>query len=72
MGLLFRDRTMLDALWHDEHLSGTKVNIAIPQLDRKLALQDEEEIVRVVVLVPSERNLDLNDHEIVAIELTDG
>ena len=72
MGLLFGDRTMLDALWDDEHLTGDKVNIAIPQLDRKLALQDEEEIVRVVVLVPSERTLDLNDHEIVAIELTDG
>ena len=55
MRLLFSDRAMLDSARHDKHLSRPENHIAVPHLNGHSPLQDEEEIVRIIVLVPGER-----------------
>jgi hypothetical protein len=40
--------------------------------DGEPALQHEEEVVGLVVLVPDELTFDLHDHEVVAVESPDG
>jgi len=72
MGLLLGDGAMLDALRHDEHLAFAQFDVPIPQLDRQAALQHQEEVVGVVVLVPVEWALHLHDHQVVAVELAYG
>ncbi len=67
MRFLARDRAMLDAVRHDEHLAGPERHGAVAQLDVERALQHEEEIVGVVVLVPDELALHLHDHHVVAV-----
>ena len=69
--LLFRHGAVLHALGHHEHLARAKRDVAVVHADRELAAQDEEEVVRVVVLVPVELTLDLDDHQIVPVELAD-
>jgi hypothetical protein len=49
---------------------GSIWTITHAKLDREPSLEHEEEIVRVVVLVPYELALDLDDHEVVTVELT--
>ena len=57
VGFFLCARAVLDALWDDVHLSRTQFDTAIAQLDGQLTLQHEEEVVRVVVLVPVEWTL---------------
>ena len=54
MNLFVGDRAVLDAFRHDEKFTRFKVNVPFAELDRQAALQDEEEIVGVFVLVPDE------------------
>ena len=58
---------MLDTSRHDEHLAGGKRHGAVAQLDIEDALKDEEEIVRIIVLVPDEFALELRNHDVVAV-----
>jgi hypothetical protein len=70
--LVLRDGPVLDPLRNDEQVAGAQRDAAVAQLDRELTLQHEEEIVRVVVLVPDELALNLRDHDVVAVELGHG
>ena len=45
---------MLDASRNDVHLAGFHGDVAILEFDCQDALMDEEQLVRVVVLVPDE------------------
>ncbi len=54
MRLFVGPRAMLDASWHDEELALPQRDVAIAELDRQPALEHEEEVVGVVVLVPDE------------------
>jgi hypothetical protein len=67
--LLLGDRAVLDSLGHDEQLTRPEGDIAITQLDDQAALEHEKEVIGVVVLVPHELALRLDDHEDVAVEL---
>lgn len=67
--LLLRSRTVFHAAGYHEEFSFAEDDISFTHLDGEPALQHKKEIVRIVVLVPRERALDLDDHEIVAIEL---
>src|SRR3954452_18032740 len=58
---------MLDAFRHDEHLAGAKRHGAVAQLDVEHALEHEEEIIGIVVLVPDEFALELRNHHVVAV-----
>ena len=43
-------------------------DVAVPQADRQPSPKHEEEVVRVVVLVPYELALDFDDHDVMAVE----
>lgn len=64
----FSDRAVLDSFRDDEDLTGPESDISFAHLDRQAALEDKEEVVRVVVLMPGEGALDLHDHEVVTVE----
>ena len=69
--LFVGDRTVFDSLGNDVDLAGPKFNVAVSQLDGQAPLQNHEEVIRVFMLVPLEGAFDLDDHEIVAVELSD-
>ena len=72
MRLLFRPRTVLHAFRHDEDLARTQGDVASSHLNDKATFEHEEEVVGVGVFMPYELTLDLDDHQVVAVELTDG
>jgi hypothetical protein len=51
--------TMLDAAWHDEQVALPQLHGVISELDLKLALEHEEEVVSLRMAVPDELALDL-------------
>jgi len=59
---------MLNTPWNDEHFSRAEVDTAISHFDRDVALEYQEEVVCVFMLVPSVRAHGLGNHDIVAIE----
>jgi len=67
--LFFGDGAMQHALGNNEDFARTERDIAFVHADRDATFEDEKEVVRVVVLVPDELALDLNNHEIVTVEL---
>ena len=71
MGLVLGDRPVLNALGHYEYFARTKSNSAVSQLNRDMPNENQEEIVRIVMLVPNEFALDLHDHEVVTVEAAD-
>ena len=48
-----------------------KLDVAVTQVDRQLAADDKEEVVGLVVLVPDERALDLDDLKLVVVDEPD-
>jgi hypothetical protein len=62
---------VLGASGYDEHLAGPQADIAGTHPNRDSPAQHQKEIIGVVVFVPDELALDLDDHEVVTIELTD-
>ena len=71
MGLVLSDRSVLDALGHYKYFARTKPNSAVSQLNCDMPNENQEKIVRIVMLVPKEFALDLHDHEVVTVEATD-
>lgn len=69
MCLIFGYGAMLDPLGDNEQFTWTQGHITLAHADGDSALEYEEEIIRVVVRVPDELTLDLDDHEVVTIEL---
>ncbi len=70
MGLVFSDRSVLDAIGHHKRFTWTKPNGAVSQLNSDMPSENQKEIVGIVVLVPNEFPLDLHDHEVVTVEAT--
>ena len=68
VSLLSGYRAMLNAAWNDEHFSRAEVNTAIAHFDRDVALEYQEEVVCVFMLVPSVRAHGFGNHDFVAIE----
>src|SRR6266508_2754296 len=64
-------RAMRDSLRHDEQLTGAELNVAVPHLDDQPALEDQEELVGISVLVPHELTVGLGDLDVVVIEAGD-
>jgi len=52
---------------HDEKLRWPERNVAFAHLDFQLAVQDQEELVGVRVLVPGELTLNLHDRDVVVV-----
>src|SRR5947209_1130762 len=47
LALVFRERFVLFSTRHDEHLAGSQLHAAVAELDRQLAVDDEEHLVRL-------------------------
>jgi hypothetical protein len=60
-------RAVLGALRYDEELTWPEDHVAVTHLDGELAAQDEEQLVGVVVLVPGEVALELDDPHVVVV-----
>src|SRR3712207_6106156 len=71
MCLLVGARAVLDAARDDEELARAKVDVAITQLDRQATCQHEEEVVRLVVLVPDELAFYLDELHLVVVQASD-
>jgi len=71
MRLVLGDRSVLNALGHHKYFARTKPNSAVSQLNRDMPNENQEKIVRIVMLVPNEFALDLHDHEVVTVEAAD-
>ena len=71
MGFVLCDRPVLNALGHYEYFARTKPNSAVSQLNRDMPNENQEKIVRIVMLVPNEFALDFHHHEVVTVEATD-
>ena len=71
VGFAFGDRAVLDTAGYDEELSGPESHVPVPHLDGELAARNEEELVSVLVGVPDELTLELDDLDlIVAVSYT--
>jgi hypothetical protein len=68
VSLLSGYRAVLNTARNDEHFSRAEVNTAIAHFDRDVALEYQEEVVCVFMLVPSVRSHSFGDHDFVAIE----
>ena len=68
----FRDRAVLDATWHDEHLAWTKVLDVVTEFDPERAAQRHEELVLVFMEVPDELTLETRDLDLVIVERGEG
>lgn len=71
MSFFFRNRAVLCTLWHYEKLAWPQVYVAFVHADGDAALQNQKEVICVRVLMPVELTLDLDDHDVVAIERGD-
>ena len=72
MDFFVSDGAVFDAFGHDEHLAGVEGDGSVSELDVEAALEDEEEVVGVVVLVPDKFTFDFDDHDVGRIELGHG
>lgn len=68
VSLFSGDWAMLNTSRNDEHFSRAEANTAISHFDRDSALEYQEEIVCVFMLVPSVRAHGFGNHDFVAIE----
>ena len=71
VGLEIRARAVLHAARHDQHLTLFEDHVAIPQLNRQAPVEDQEEVVGVVVLVPHELASRLDERDLVVVQLAD-
>src|SRR5215207_920505 len=69
--LLVGQRAVLDAAGDDEEVALVKLDVAVAQVDRQGPVEHEEEIVGLVVLVPDEPPLDLDDLDVVVVQASD-
>ena len=70
--LFLRDRAMLDPLGYHEYFTWAKMDVSISHTDCEPTLQDKEEVIRVIMLVPDELALNFDHHEVMSVELADG
>ena len=71
MRLLGGLRAVLHPTRDHEQLAFGELDVAIAQVDRQPALDDEEEVVGLIVLVPDERPVDLDDLELQVVQVAD-
>ena len=71
VGLVLRSRAVLHASRHDEELALVQHDVSVSELEREPPFEYEEELVRLVVLVPDELALDLSDVDLVVVQVRD-
>jgi hypothetical protein len=69
--LAVRKRLVLHAFGHNVHLAGAEIDASIPKIDAQPSLDDYEGLVGVLMIVPNEVAVDLDDLELVVVHLGD-
>ena len=72
MNLVVGNRAVLRPAGDNEQLTRPEHDVAVAELDRQLARQDEEQFVGVLMAVPDEFALNLDDLDLVVIQLRNG
>ncbi len=67
LNLTLGERAVFHSTGHHKQLPSTDGDVAVTKLDGQLALDHEEEFIRVGVAVPGELALDLDDLSLVVI-----
>lgn len=62
---------MLDAARYDEELARTEMYSVILELDTEAAAYSEEQLIFVLMMVPDEGSLELDELYLLAVELSD-
>jgi hypothetical protein len=62
---------VLHAPRHDEQLALPQLDVAVSKVDGQAPAHDEEEVVGLVVLVPDERPLHLDDLQLEVVQVAD-
>ena len=71
LAFVFCDRPVLDTLGYDTHLAGVQFDGAVLEFDLHAALDDDECLVGVGMMVPDELALDFDQFELVVVHLGD-
>jgi len=71
IAFLFGNWTMFDTLGNHEHFARPKCDDPVAQLDIHAAGENQKEVIRIVVLMPNKLALNLDHHQVVAVELAD-
>src|SRR5947199_8552893 len=71
MSLLIGHGSVFDAVRDDEKFAFLQPNIPVSKLHPKPALDDEEQLVFIIVVVPNEWPLELHELDQLAAEFTD-
>jgi len=68
---VFGIRLVFDALRHDEHFACRDMDRAVAKIDPQNAIEDDEGLVGVLVIVPDEIALELHDLELIVVHFGD-
>src|ERR1700693_3458977 len=71
LDLAFRTGLVLDAARHHEHFARRQMHRAVAEIDAQIALDDDERFVRILVIVPDEVALQLDDLEVIVVHFGD-
>src|SRR5690349_12475793 len=65
------NRPVLDPFWYDVEVAGAEAYLAVPKLYDQVALEDEEEVIRIRMRMPNKLAVHFDDHHVMSIELCD-
>ena len=71
MGLGFGDRLVFHSPGNDEELAFVEFDDPIAKMYRQVAVEDQEELVLVLVMVPDELAFELGELDVLAVEFAD-
>tara|TARA_B100000809_G_scaffold26820_1_gene23426 strand:- start:483 stop:821 length:339 start_codon:yes stop_codon:yes gene_type:complete len=71
VGLGFGDRLVFHSPGNDEELAFVEFDDPIAKMYRQVAVEDQEELVLSLVMVPDELTFELGELDVLAIELAD-
>ncbi len=69
MGLGFGDRLVFYAPRNDEELALVEFDDPVTKMYRQVAVEDQEELVLLLVMVPDELAFELGELDVLAVEL---
>lgn len=67
LDLFFRKGFVLDTLWDHKHLARANAYCAIPKIYTELAIQNNESLISVLMIVPYEIPFDFDDLELLVV-----
>ena len=71
MGLGFGDRLVFYAPGNDEELAFVEFDDPVTKMYRQVAVEDQEELIFLLVMVPDELAFELGELDVLAVEFAD-